>query len=70
MPYRELQFTVVAEIAEPLGDTLMELGALSISVEDAAAVGMMKTLSTESQVYLQKYKHGIFRPSKHSLTKI
>jgi len=39
MPYRELQFTVVAEIAEPLGDTLMELGALSISVEDAAAGG-------------------------------
>jgi ribosomal protein L11 methyltransferase len=39
MPYRELQFTVVAEIAEPLGDALMELGALSISVEDAAAGG-------------------------------
>jgi len=37
MPYRELQFTVVAEIAEPLGDALMELGALSITVEDAAA---------------------------------
>ncbi len=39
MPYRELQFTVGAEIAEPLGDALMELGALSISVEDAAAGG-------------------------------
>jgi ribosomal protein L11 methyltransferase len=39
MPYRELQFTVIAEIAEPLGDALMELGALSISVEDAAAGG-------------------------------
>lgn len=39
MPYRELQFTVVAEIAEPLGDVLMELGALSVSVEDASAGG-------------------------------
>ena len=39
MPYRELQFTVVAEIAEPLGDALMELGALSVSVEDASAGG-------------------------------
>ena len=39
MPYREFQFTVVAEIAEPLGDALMELGALSVSVEDATAGG-------------------------------
>jgi ribosomal protein L11 methyltransferase len=39
MPYRELIFTVHAEIAEPLGDALMELGALSITVEDAAAGG-------------------------------
>ena len=37
MPYRELQYTVVAELAEPLGDALIELGALSISVEDASA---------------------------------
>lgn len=39
MPYRELQYTVVAELAEPLGDALIELGALSISVEDASAGG-------------------------------
>jgi len=39
MPYREFQFTVVAEIAEPLGDALMELGALSVSVEDATSGG-------------------------------
>lgn len=39
MPYRELQFMVVAEIAEPLGDALLEFGALSVSVEDAAAGG-------------------------------
>lgn len=39
MPYREFQFTVVAEIAESLGDALMELGALSVSVEDATAGG-------------------------------
>ncbi len=39
MPYREFQFTVVAEIAESFGDALMELGALSVSVEDATAGG-------------------------------
>jgi ribosomal protein L11 methyltransferase len=39
MPYRELIFTVHAETAEPLGDALIELGALSITVEDAAAGG-------------------------------
>ena len=31
MAYRELIFTVVAEIAEPLGDALLELGALSVT---------------------------------------
>jgi len=39
MAYRELIFTVVAEIAEPLGDALLELGALSVTVEDDAAGG-------------------------------
>ena len=39
MPYRELVFTVSADIAEALGDALIESGALSISVEDAAAGG-------------------------------
>jgi len=39
MSYRELVFTVVAEIAEPLGDALLELGALSVTVEDDAAGG-------------------------------
>jgi ribosomal protein L11 methyltransferase len=37
MSYRELVFTVPAEIAEPLGDVLLEVGALSVTVEDAAA---------------------------------
>jgi len=37
MSYRELVFTVPAEIAEPLGDVLLELGALSVTVEDDAA---------------------------------
>jgi len=37
MSYRELIFTVPAEIAEPLGDALLELGALSVTVEDDAA---------------------------------
>ena len=39
MPYRELVFTVVAETAEPLGDALLDLGALSVTVEDDAAGG-------------------------------
>ncbi len=39
MSYRELVFTVAAEIAEPLGDALLELGALSVTVEDDAAGG-------------------------------
>jgi len=37
MSYRELKFTVDAHTAEELGDALIELGALSISVEDAQA---------------------------------
>jgi ribosomal protein L11 methyltransferase len=37
MSYRQLQFTVDAQTAEELGDALMELGALSISVADAHA---------------------------------
>lgn len=37
MAYRELIFTVAADVAESLGDALMEIGALSISVVDADA---------------------------------
>lgn len=39
MSYRELVFTVPAETAEPLGDALLDLGALSVTVEDDAAGG-------------------------------
>ena len=39
MSYRELVFTVAAETAEPLGDALLDLGALSVTVEDDAAGG-------------------------------
>lgn len=37
MAYRELVFKVTAELAESLGDALMEIGALSVSVVDADA---------------------------------
>jgi ribosomal protein L11 methyltransferase len=37
MSYRELVFTVAAETAEPLSDALLELGALSVTMEDDAA---------------------------------
>lgn len=37
MSFRELVFTVTAEEAESLGDALMEIGALSVSVLDADA---------------------------------
>lgn len=36
MAFRELVFTIPEDLAENLGDALMELGALSISVSDAA----------------------------------
>ena len=39
MSYRELIFMVAAEVAEPLGDALLELGALSVTVEDASGGG-------------------------------
>ena len=37
MAFSELVFTIPEELAEGLGDALMELGALSVSVMDAAA---------------------------------
>lgn len=37
MAYRELVFKVSADLAESLGDALMEIGALSVSVVDADA---------------------------------
>ncbi len=39
MSYCELTFVVAAETAEPLGDALLELGALAVTIEDAAAGG-------------------------------
>ena len=37
MAFSELVFTIPEELAEGLGDAVMELGALSVSVMDAAA---------------------------------
>jgi len=69
MPYRELIFTVHAEIAEPLGDALMELGALSITVEDAAAGGYDENplygepgLSPEVQAWDRSTVTAMFNP--------
>jgi len=69
MPYRELIFTVHAEIAEPLGDLLMELGALSITVEDAAAGGYDENplygepgLSPEVQAWDRSTVTALFNP--------
>jgi ribosomal protein L11 methyltransferase len=69
MPYRELIFTVHAEIAEPLGDALMELGALSITVEDAAAGGYDENplygepgLSPEVQAWDRSTVTALFNP--------
>lgn len=69
MPYRELVFTVHAEIAEPLGDALMELGALSITVEDAAAGGYDENplygepgLSPEVQAWDRSTVTALFNP--------
>ena len=69
MPYRELIFTVHAEIAEPLGDALMELGALSMTVEDAAAGGYDENplygepgLSPEVQAWDRSTVTALFNP--------
>ena len=69
MSYRELVFTVPAEIAEPLGDVLLELGALSVTVEDDAAGGYDENplygepgLSPELQAWDRSAVTALFNP--------
>jgi len=69
MSYRELVFTVVAEIAEPLGDVLLDLGALSVTVEDDAAGGYDENplygepgLSPEVQAWERSAVTALFNP--------
>lgn len=69
MSYRELIFTVPAEIAEPLGDALLELGALSVTVEDDAAGGYDENplygepgLSPEVQAWERSSVTALFNP--------
>jgi len=69
MSYRELVFTVPAEIAEPLGDVLLELGALSVTVEDDAAGGYDENplygepgLSPEVQAWDRSAVTALFNP--------
>ena len=69
MPYRELIFTVPAEIAEPLGDALLEVGALSVTVEDDAAGGYDENplygepgLSPEVQAWDRSSVTALFNP--------
>jgi ribosomal protein L11 methyltransferase len=69
MPYRELVFTVVAETAEPLGDALLDLGALSVTVEDDAAGGYDENplygepgLSPEVQAWERSSVTALFNP--------
>ncbi len=69
MSYRELVFTVVAETAEPLGDALLELGALSVTVEDDAAGGYDENplygepgLSPEVQAWDRSTVTALFNP--------
>jgi len=69
MPYRELVFTVVAETAEPLGDALLELGALSVTVEDDSAGGYDENplygepgLSPEVQAWERSSVTALFNP--------
>jgi ribosomal protein L11 methyltransferase len=70
MSYRELVFTVVAETAEPLGDALLELGALSVTVEDDAAGGYDENplygepgLSPEVQAWDRSSVTALFNPA-------
>jgi ribosomal protein L11 methyltransferase len=69
MSYRELVFTVPAEIAEPLGDALLEVGALSVTVEDDAAGGYDENplygepgLSPEVQAWERSSVTALFNP--------
>ena len=69
MSYRELVFTVPAEIAEPLGDALLEIGALSVTVEDDAAGGYDENplygepgLSPEVQAWDRSAVTALFNP--------
>ena len=69
MSYRELVFTVVAETAEPLGDALLDLGALSVTVEDDAAGGYDENplygepgLSPEVQAWDRSSVIALFNP--------
>ena len=69
MSYRELVFTVAAETAEPLGDVLLELGALSVTVEDDAAGGYDENplygepgLSPEVQAWDRSSVTALFNP--------
>ena len=69
MSYRELIFTVPAEIAEPLGDALLEVGALSVTVEDDAAGGYDENplygepgLSPEVQAWDRSSVTALFNP--------
>jgi ribosomal protein L11 methyltransferase len=69
MSYRELVFTVVAETAEPLGDALLDLGALSVTVEDDAAGGYDENplygepgLSPEVQAWERSSVTALFNP--------
>ena len=69
MSYRELVFTVAAETAEPLGDMLLELGALSVTVEDDAAGGYDENplygepgLSPEVQAWDRSAVTALFNP--------
>ena len=69
MSYRELVFTVPAEIAEPLGDALLEIGALSVTVEDDAAGGYDENplygepgLSPEVQAWDRSSVTALFNP--------
>ena len=70
MSYRELVFTVIAETAEPLGDALLELGALSVTVEDDAAGGYDESplygepgLSPEIQAWNRSSVTALFNPA-------
>ena len=69
MSYRELVFTVAAETAEPLGDVLLDLGALSVTVEDDAAGGYDENplygepgLSPEVQAWDRSAVTALFNP--------
>ena len=63
MPWQSLEITAGEDVAESISDALMELGALSVSIEDADA----ETGLTECPTCSMQMEHGTGYEIRHTL---